>query len=168
MMTQISQPMTTLCPHCGKDDRIQRVRAYPHPRLAPPRYIEAPKPVWHEPNKPLRLLLAILLALALGLLMIGAVQTDGNLAWEALSGGGGTLVAGMILVGVMRPRRKIALRQHDQLVDAWTQRVGAERRRFQIAYSRWENDLFYCHRDDVVFLRGSPGVLPEQMSLLLS
>src|SRR5262245_31318566 len=167
MITQISQSMTTLCPQCGKDDRIQRVRAYPHPRLAPPRYVEAPKPLWNEPNKPLRPLLAMLLALALGLLMFGAVQTDGILAWEILSGGGGTLVAGLILVGVMRPRRKIALRQHEQLVEAWTQRVGIERRRFQIAYSRWENDLFYCHRDDVVFLRGSPGVLPEQMGTLL-
>src|SRR5262245_16438147 len=112
MMTQISQPMTTVCPHCGKDDRIQRVRAYPHPRLAPPRYVEAPKPVWNEPNKPLRLLLAFLLALALGLLMTGAVQTDSNLAWEVLSGSGGTLIAGMILVGVMRPRRRTALRQY--------------------------------------------------------
>jgi hypothetical protein len=168
MITQISQPAATVCPHCGKDDRIQRVRAYPHPRLGPPKYSEAPQPVWQEPNKPLRLLLAILLALALGLLVIAAVQTDGDLAWEALSGGGGAMVAAMILVGVMRPRRKKALRQHEQLVNAWTQRVGAERRRFQIAYSRWENDLFYCHRDDVVFLRGSPGVLPEQMGMLLS
>jgi hypothetical protein len=168
MMTQISQPTITLCPHCGKDDRIQRVRAYPHPRLAPPRYVEAPKPVWNEPNKPLRLLLAVLLALALGLLIFGAVQTDGNLAWETLSSGGGTLVVGMILAGVMRSRRKMALRQHEQLVNIWAQHVGVERRRFQIAHSRWENDLFYCHRDDVVFLRGSPGVLPEQMGLLLS
>jgi hypothetical protein len=99
--------------------------------------------------------------------MFGASQTDGDLAWGVMSGSGGTLVAGLILLGVMRARRKSALRQHEQLVDAWTQRAGAERRRWQIAYTRWENDLFYCHRDDIVFFRGSPGVLPEQMGKLL-
>jgi hypothetical protein len=67
----------------------------------------------------------------------------------------------------MRARRKSALRQHEQSIEAWTLRVNAERRRFQIAYTRWENDLFYCHRDDIVFVRGSPGVLPEQMGKLL-
>jgi hypothetical protein len=124
MMTQIPQPMTTLCPQCGKDDHIQRVRAYPHPRLTPPCYVEAPKPMWNEPNKQLRLLLVILLTLALSLLMIGLLQTDGNLAWEALSGGGGALAAGLIALGVMRARRTRALRQYGQWIDAWTQRVG--------------------------------------------
>jgi hypothetical protein len=167
MMTQIPQPLPTLCPQCGKDDHIQRVRAYPHPRLAPPRYIEAPKPVWNEPNMPLRLLLVSLLALALGLLVIGALQTDGVLAWEVLLGGGVTFVLALILLGAMRARRTSALRQHEQSIAAWTQRANAERLRFQIAYTRWENDLFYCHRDDIVFVRGSPGVLPEQMGKLL-
>jgi hypothetical protein len=99
--------------------------------------------------------------------MIGLLQTDSNLAWEALTSGGGALMAGMIVLGVMRARRKRALRQHEQSVDAWTGRVDAERRRWQIAYTRWENDLFYCHRDDVVFFHGSPGMLPEEMGKLL-
>jgi hypothetical protein len=164
----ITQQVVTVCPHCGKDDRIQRVRAYPHPRLAPPTYVEPPKPEWNELNKLLHPLLAGLSALAFGLLLIGATQTEGDLAWEVISGGGGAVLAGLTLLTVMRAERKQVLRQHQQSVDAWTQRAEVERRRWQIAYARWENDLFYCHRDDVVFFRGSPGVSPEQMSLLLS
>jgi hypothetical protein len=163
----IAQQVITVCPQCGKDDRIQRARAFPHPRLAPPIYVEAPKPSWVEPNKPLRVLLASLLALALGLLMIGATQTDGDLALGFMSGSVLALVVALVLLGVMRARRKTALRQYEQTVGLWAQRVGAERRRWQIAHARWENDLFYCHRDDVVFFRGSPSVRPEQMSALL-
>jgi hypothetical protein len=61
--------------------------------------------MWNEPNKPLRLLLVSLLALALGLLKIGAVQTDSDLAWKVLAGGGVTLVLASILLGVMRSQR---------------------------------------------------------------
>ena len=162
------QQVVTVCPQCGKDDRIQRARAYPHPHLAPPSYVEPPKPEWNEPNKLLRPLLVGLPALAFGLLMIGATQTEGDLAWDVIVGGGGAVVAGLGLFSVMRAERKTILRQHKQSVDAWTQRAEVERRRWQIAYARWENDLFYCHRDDIVFISGSSGVRPEQMSLLLS
>jgi hypothetical protein len=163
----IAQPAVTVCPYCGKDDRIQRARAYPHPRLTPPLYIEAPKPAWNEPNRSLRLMLASLLALTLGLLIMGVTQVDDIMVWSYLSGGAVMFIAALILLGVMRARRTAALRHYDVAMGAWTQRVGAERRRWQIAQARWENDLFYCHRDDVVFFRGSPAVRPEQMRALL-
>ena len=163
----IAQPIITVCPYCGKDDRIQRVRAFPHPRLAPPVYVEAPKPAWHEPNKPLRLLLASLLALSLCLLVTGAAQADDMMVLGFMSGGGAALIAALILVGVMRARRKMALSQHASAINIWEHRAGMERRHWQIAHARWENDLFYCHRDDVVFFHGSPGMLPEEMGKLL-
>jgi hypothetical protein len=163
----IAQPVITVCPYCGKDDRIQRARAYPHPRLAPPIYAEEPKPAWHEPNRPLRLLLVSLLALAFCLLIIGVAQVDNMAAISFLSGGAASFISALILAGVMRARRKTALSQHASSINVWEHRVSMERRRWQIAHARWENDLFYCHRDDVVFYRGSPAVRPEQMSALL-
>jgi hypothetical protein len=163
----ITQLLITVCPYCGKDDRIQRARAFAHPRLSPPVYVEAPKPVWREPNKPLRFLLAGLLALSLCLLMTGAAQVDDTVVMGFMSGGGVALISALILMGVMRARRKTALSQHASTVDSWERRVNMERRRWQIAHARWENDLFYCHRDDVVFFRGSPAVRPEQMHSLL-
>jgi hypothetical protein len=163
----IAQHSINVCPSCGKDDRIQRARAYPHPRLAPPLYLETPKPGWREPNRPLRLLLVSLLALALSLLVIGAAQVDDILVLAFMSGGGAACLSALILIVVMRSRRKTALRQYDMAVNAWEHRAGVERRRWQIAHTRWENDLFYCHRDDVVFFRGSPAVRPDQMSALL-
>jgi hypothetical protein len=163
----IAQPIITVCPYCGKDDRIQRARAFSHPRLAPPVYVEAPKPVWQEPNKPLRLLLASLLALSLCLVVTGAAQVDDTMVLGFMSGGGAALIVALILVGVMRARRKTALRQYDGAMKSWEHRSGMERRHWQIAHARWENDLFYCHRDDVVFFRGSPAVRPEQMHALL-
>jgi len=84
-----------------------------------------------------------------------------------MSGGGVALISTLILVGVMRARRKTALSQHTSSINVWEHRVSMERRRWQIAHARWENDLFYCHRDDVIFYRGSPAVRPEQMSSLL-
>ena len=115
----IAQPIITVCPYCGKDDRIQRARAFPHPRLAPPVYVEAPKPVWQEPNKPLRLLLASLLALSLCLLATGAAQVDDTMVLGFMSGGGAALIVALTLVGVMRARRKTALRQYDGTVKSW-------------------------------------------------
>jgi hypothetical protein len=163
----IAQHAVTICPHCGKDDRIQRARAFPHPRLAPPAYVETPTPVWQEPNKPLRLLLAILLTLTSALLITGAAQVDDVAMFGFMAGGAISLVSAVILLAIMRARRRSALRHYDSAVTLWTQRAGAERRRWQIAYARWENDLYYCHRDDVVFFNSSPAVRPEQMRALL-
>jgi hypothetical protein len=163
----IAQHSVNVCPYCGKDDRIQRARAYPHPRLAPPVYTETPKPVWQEPNKPLRLLLASLLALSLCLLVTGAAQVDGVMVVGFMSGGGVALIMALILVGLMRARRKAALSRYESGVGVWEHRVSMERRRWQMAHARWENELFYCHRDDVVYFRGSPAVRPEQMLALL-
>jgi hypothetical protein len=163
----ISQPAPTVCPVCNKDDRIQRSRAYPNPRLAPPVFVEAPKPVWAEPNKPLRLLLVSLLALAVGLLIVGATQGDSGGASGFMLGGGAALAAAALLLAWMRSRRQTARLQYEWAVAAWGQRMGAERQRWSVARTRWENDLFYCHRDDVVFFRGSPAVRPEQMGALL-
>jgi hypothetical protein len=163
----IAQHSINVCPYCGKDDRIQRARAYAHPRLAPPIYTEEPQPAWQEPNKPLRLLLASLLALSLCLLVTGAAQVDNTMVLGFMSGGGVALISTLILVGVMRARRKTALSQHTSSINVWEHRVSMERRRWQIAHARWENELFYCHRDDVIFYRGSPAVRPEQMSSLL-
>jgi hypothetical protein len=163
----IAQHTVNVCPYCGKDDRIQRARAFAHPRLAAPIYTETPKPMWREPNKSLRLLLASLLALSLCLLVTGAAQVDGALVVGFISGGGVAFISALILAGVMRTRRKTALSQHASTIDIWERRVNMERRRWQIAHARWENDLFYCHRDDVVFFRGSPAVRPDQMHALL-
>jgi hypothetical protein len=84
-----------------------------------------------------------------------------------MSGGGVACLSALILIVVMRSRRRTAVRQYGMAVNAWEQRAGVERRRWQIAHARWENDLFYCHRDDVVFFRGSPAVRPDQVSALL-
>jgi hypothetical protein len=40
-------------------------------------------------------------------------------------------------------------------------------RQWKAALARWTDELYYCHRDDMVFLGGSQAVQPEEMNGLL-
>src|SRR5579863_562867 len=66
------------------------------------------------------------------------------------------------------------LREHTSAQEADRTKIREEHRRWERekarverANVRWANDLYYCHRDDLVFLPGSSAVPPEKMREIL-
>jgi len=130
---------------------------------------------------------------ALSGFIVAAGQSPQELAWFSSSSPVELLVAwGTLLLCAVVPlciavaiftakvveyneaRARITPQHRHQLYLArlaeWERQVAqdeAVREKWRQAVGHWANDLYYCRRDDVVFLPGSTGVAPEQFRDML-